>query len=186
MRHLQACGLRPTGIVDCWGGGEGTPPPLPPAGETFKQLSMGWSHACGVTTADVIACWSDPIWQSWDFMLPPPGAFVEAVAGNEDSCALDANGTVVCFGRNVHGEGQPPREIFTELSLGWYFACGITADASVKCWGLNDFGQTDAPAMGSFKEVSTGYRHACALTTEGAVTCWGDNQLGQASGPPAE
>jgi alpha-tubulin suppressor-like RCC1 family protein len=66
---FHTCALTATGAAHCWGsGGDGqlgngsfafvSPIPVPVSGNLrFAQLSVGWFHACGVTTRGGTFCW---------------------------------------------------------------------------------------------------------------------------------
>jgi hypothetical protein len=54
--YQHACGVRPTGAVECWGSnswGESTPP----TNLSFSSVSANYQHGCGVTTDDRFRCW---------------------------------------------------------------------------------------------------------------------------------
>jgi hypothetical protein len=49
------CGLKPNGVLECWGSSFGTQPPPPAA--LYKQVSAGIGITCGVMDDDQITCW---------------------------------------------------------------------------------------------------------------------------------
>ena len=75
------------------------------------------------------------------------------------TCALMADRTVRCWGRNVSRAGRrrhrhdspvtQPHPVSgmngaVALSLGGYHSCALLQDATVQCWGESDFGQIGA------------------------------------------
>lgn len=77
-------------------------------------------------------------------------AVKELAAGGDHTCALLANGTVTCWGKNDAGQ----------------LGDGTTNDAAVP---------TPVPELSGAVQVAAGRRHTCALLLNGTVACWGDN-----------
>ena len=104
--------------------------------------------------------------------LPEDAQFTQIAAGKWHACGLQADGTALCWGRNVNGSlGVPAGLKFRQISAGLNFSCGLRDDGAIACWGDNDEGQT-SPPNGSFDEIAVGRKHVCALD-DGALTCWG-------------
>ncbi|MCK6424854.1 MAG: hypothetical protein L6Q75_07145 [Burkholderiaceae bacterium] len=123
--------------------------------------------------------------------------------GYDHSCALKADGTVVCWGRNSHGQlgdgtvidrpvpvAVPGLSAVVSLSAGSQTSCALKSDRSVWCWGRNDLGQlgngtridsrtpTQVSGLTDAIAVAAGTFHACALRSGGALRCWGSNSSG--------
>ena len=111
---------------------------------------------------------------------PTCGAAVSA--GDDHSCAVRADDTITCWGRNNAGQTDAPAGAFKTVSAGELHSCAVRADDTITCWGDNGYGQTDAPA-GAFKTVSAGELHSCAVRADDTITCWGDNAFGKADAP---
>jgi alpha-tubulin suppressor-like RCC1 family protein len=163
--------------------------PTPVAGsQTFKFVTLGSIHACGITTAGATMCW---------------GANFAGQLGDGTSA------------QRLVPTASAPGLTFTSLRAGransiFTHTCGITASGDVYCWGWNSKGQlcndavmtrddcvssivspTTIPksecsykplkANGVSQVVSldAGNEHTCALTAAGALLCWGDNASGQ-------
>lgn len=132
-----ACALLGSGAVRCWGGNE------------FGQLGYGNTEDLGdepgeMPTAD----------------LDLGGPALEISAGSRHTCAVLADGAVVCWGRNEYGQ------------LGH----GSLEDAG------DDPGEMPPPAVplaAPAVKVAAGAYHSCALLETGAVHCWGRNDVGQ-------
>ncbi len=132
-----------------------------------------------------------------------PGAIA---AGGEHSCATNAGGAVLCWGKNTSyalGDGttnaQPRPHPVSGLSAGVValsagydgHTCAITTSGALLCWGYNFFGEvgnnthSDVPTptavMGlssGVGAVAAGANHTCAVVS-GAAKCWGMNNFGQ-------
>ena len=109
-----------------------------------------------------------------DFVsLPDDAQFTQITAGEYHACGLQADGTALCWGRNISGSLKIPGGNLTlsQISAGLNFTCGLRIDGAIACWGENKFGQA-SPPNGRFDEIDAGRRHACALD-DGALICWG-------------
>lgn len=118
--------------------------------------------------------------------LVVPSTIPHVSAGGVISCALKADGTVVCWGYNGEGSTTVPNGLTSvaQLDAGFGHTCALKADATMVCWGYNRFGQSTVPGgLVQVAQVSAGYGHTCALRTDGTVICWGDNFSGQATVP---
>jgi len=189
-----ACGLTAGGAAYCWGdnsfGQLGTGPNGPEAcsgewcsktpvavsgGLTFTALTVGYWHACGLTSNGAAYCW-----------------------GNNGDGQLGATTTETCAGFDaVLACSTTPLPVegtltFGSVSAGFFHTCGVLTTGEGYCWGSNTNGQlgngtttassTAVPIMGglSFAGLSAyGRWHSCGLTTAGVAYCWGFNGWGQ-------
>lgn len=132
---------------------------------SFRQVSAGEAHSCGVTTADRAYCW-----------------------GNNSVGQL-GDGTTSNRSRPVPVAGGLR---FRQVSAGDHHNCGVTSDDNrAFCWGFNEFGAlgdgtatnplTPVAVVGGrgFRQVSAGRDHTCGATPEDRAFCWGRADLGQ-------
>ena len=98
----------------------------------------------------------------------PPAALNEGSASEQftaisvrerNTCGLQANGSIQCWGQNFLGEARPLPGDFTLIDD----QCAIRTDGTLACW-------TDYPDLptGPFVDVSG----RCGLRPDGRVECW--------------
>jgi alpha-tubulin suppressor-like RCC1 family protein len=174
----HSCAVTTDNRAYCWGYnangqiGNGTTslvrktPALVAGGFSFRQISAGYYHTCGVTTNNRAYCWGQ-------------GGYL-------------GDGTSMRRLRPVPVAGGLS---FRQVSAGWQHTCGVTIDDRVYCWGDNSFAQfgngiqgeigypelSPVALMGTlrFREVSVGIYHSCGVTTTDRAYCWGGDQWGQ-------
>jgi alpha-tubulin suppressor-like RCC1 family protein len=185
------CGLTAGGEAWCWGAnGQGevgagdwtiayTPPASTTArrvagGLTFRSLSAGRSHVCGLTTAGAAYCWGNNYYgqlgggdtRNANAPVPVAGGltFADISAGDGHTCAVTTAGVAHCWGDNGYGQlgggfwGSPaltPTPVtggltFVSVSAGSYTTCGILVGGAAYCWGYNADGMA---GTGSFSPL---------------------------------
>lgn len=110
---------------------------------------------------------------------------VQVSSRTRHSCALLTNGTLTCWGEDIHGQlgngnNQPislpvgVRQISSAIQAGSgeTNSCALLTGGTVKCWG----GDSNRDRV---SELSLGGDFACLRTTNGNVGCWGDGNQGQ-------
>jgi len=129
-----------------------------------------------------------------------------STSGSHACITQSTNGTVKCFGDNVHGDlgnnstTQAPTPVnavgltnMVTVVTGQSSAhsCGVRGDGTVYCWGYNAYGQlgngttTDSlvpvavNGITTAVDVAVGAIATCALTSAGQVLCWGRGIWGQ-------
>ncbi len=175
---IHNCAVTPDHQAYCWGWnvfgqiGDGTTsyqratPTLVKGGLSWRQISAGSYHTCGVTTDNRAYCWGN--------------------AGHlgDGTTMSRLKPTLIAGGHS-----------FRQVSAGREHTCGVTTDDRVYCWGDNVFGQLGngkttqigypelSPVAVSgtlrFHGVSVGITHSCGRTTTNRAYCWGGDQLGQ-------
>lgn len=117
----------------------------------------------------------------------------KVVVGDEFSCALLADETVRCWGKNSEGQlgngtttdsGTPVKVDLRgvkDIVAGPAHVCAMLDDASVTCWGRINFGHkenltkpTAAPGVSRAKHIFAVRSASCATNDTGALVCWGD------------
>jgi alpha-tubulin suppressor-like RCC1 family protein len=130
-------------------------------------------------------------------------------AGNEHTCAIQADNTVACWGIDAANKANllptttstptPVKDLgaVQTMSAGTFHSCAVTSDERVACWSIHACqaacGETKQPD-GAFANhaltltdlqgvagIAVGRTHACAFNLAGNAACWGDNDEGQLS-----
>ena len=181
-----ACGIRPTGGVECWGWNPVAV--LEPPGGEFTSVSAGLEHACALRSGGEVECWGFS--SQWKGVLVlPDGPFTAIAAGvvlrSGFLCGLRPGGEVECWGSGYgEGEASPPSGEFKSIiGEGGSNVCGFRPDGSVECWRLYYFLPDFADEYvwetsyfqlgGVFESVSPGTSgYACGLHPSGEAECW--------------
>ncbi len=177
----NACGLRLSGVLVCWGRNRDVVV-SPPEG-VFTEVSVGLEHACGVRIDEKVVCWGSTRWrQPADF--PPEGVFIDFALANRFSCGVRVGGSVECWGTGytapgarVVGELFPPEGEFESVHA-WERGsdiCGLRTNGRVECWG--NFSEDSrysylSPPEGEFASVFFVGGVPCGLRPSGEGECW--------------
>jgi alpha-tubulin suppressor-like RCC1 family protein len=188
---LYSCGVSTTNVAYCWGynsfgqlgdgtGGSGLFRTLPTrvvGGLTFRQVSTGHLHTCGVTTGNVAYCWG----------ANQVGQLGNGSRTGPQICPHPSVDDFACSTRPIRVAGGLA---FRQVSAGGHHTCGVTTAGRAFCWGapggaLGDgttvLKLTPVPVVGgiTFRGVSTGEGHSCGVSTTDVAWCWGGNSSGQ-------
>jgi alpha-tubulin suppressor-like RCC1 family protein len=90
---------------------------------SFRQVSTGIQHSCGVTTANVAYCWG---WNSFGELGVGTNTGPERCGSNQP-----------CSTRPVR---VASRLAFRLVSAGWGYTCGVITTGAAYCWGVNQAG----------------------------------------------
>ncbi len=189
-----ACGLRPSGAVECWSyvlyNGEGS---WSPEGEFASILFVDVWDFCGERVGGEVECWRI---RGEKIPFPyPPSLWEDVSFGEGSACGRVRSGARFCF--NV-GEGGEPEEVAGILT-GLNYACGLRPGGEAVCEYFDDYysakgllGEFRFPQGASPMETPEGIFTAlemgrggfvCGLRPAGEVDCWGSNKYGQSSPP---
>jgi hypothetical protein len=107
--------------------------------------------------------------------MPTAGSYSDISATSGFACAIDTDGTQVCWGP---GKPTVPEDIsLPQVAAGYAHTCEIASDSTLNCWSSS--GAVTSPPIGSYTNVDSGDDFACAVeATTGDLNCWGDNTLG--------
>ncbi len=169
----------------------------------FTDLSVGTSHACGVSSNGGGVCWGANIrgalgnGEQVASSLPVlvlGGLRFQAIRAGGHTCGVTVGGTGYCWGQNGQGQlGIASSDSFSpvpapvagglvlrDIGVGSGNSCGLTTDGAAYCWG-RDWGPTPQPVPTElrFESFSMSRFSTCALTGEGEAFCWGENIGGQ-------
>jgi len=226
--ETTVCAVKSDGSLWCWGGGtlgqigDGggvdrwlpAPVDLPVA---IHEVDVSQQHVCVRLENGTGSCWGSNVWGALGSpptptlqLVPanaPVSGAVSMALGDNLTCLLRADRTVVCFGRNDNGQlgdgstisrhsPEPLAELndpIVQVTGGCHsHACAVTEPGDVWCWGQNQYGQLGRGTISAYEalparatgisgavQVGVGAFHACALTRGGEVWCWGINGVGE-------
>jgi len=162
----------------CWGagplGGFAFASPTPvfvKSGLPFRQVQVGFEHACAVTPDDSAYCWGNNFsgqLGGGDGLSPGP---------------VPSSSTPI----SVIGSHK-----FRHVATGYRHTCGVTTDNGLFCWGSNHYGSVGDSSTSEFRsaptrvagkrqyhQVDVGRDYSCAVTLAGRAFCWGAGLQGQ-------
>jgi alpha-tubulin suppressor-like RCC1 family protein len=157
------------------GGLSGTVEAALGAGRTAIDVSLGRFHYCGLLDDGGVKCWGGNAYgqlgqgdttprdltdELTSIALGQPATAISA--GSEHTCAILADGSVKCWGRNDDGQ----------LGIGTVEAMGD---------GAGEMAALTAVDLGTGRTavaIDAGW-HTCALLDNGGVKCWGRNLAGE-------
>ena len=223
----HTCGVANGTEVFCWGAnnmgqlGDATTqsrsaPVRINSSVSFRFVAAGRDHTCGISSARRVLCWGSNAdgqlgegtrtRRSSPVTVDLPGAVAVAAlaVGWYHTCALTADGSAWCWGRNEFGQlgdgttglRPIPTKVsfdgqFVSIAAGSAHTCAVTVSGEAWCWGRNQFGQlgfggssqSSTPHIVAsatpFSTVATGGYFSCARGRDSSVWCWGQNTAGQ-------
>jgi len=190
---LHSCGLRSSGVVECWGD-NGVGQAAVPPGLVATDVVAGTWYSCALPTSGGVKCWGDAVGVGMPMDLvatkPTTGAFVALFGGDTWACAQTSAAALSCFGAN-----------FAFSSRSSTYAIGIGAQSQYAALSLATGAITAGGLTGTAPTFTNGYAsvdcgegYCCAIREsramsgerlQGAVQCWGSDTptaSGQTSG----
>lgn len=220
--YFHTCAFIASGGAWCWGnnfhGSLGNneintyrTKPVAVTGLTgVTALTAGLEHTCALTVGGSVMCWGRDLegqlgagrllWSGTaQDGVPLPGGARAITAGLQHTCAVTADGRVMCWGAEYDknlcdvlflSRGAPTAVAsltgITALDAGAGHTCALTATGGVFCWGENYFGNLGNATAGrrsdpvpvtnlssGVQTIAAGGEHTCALKQNGEVVCWG-------------
>ncbi len=184
---FHTCAVAVGGTVFCWGAGDrgqlgagdtaDSAAPRQVLGITDAvAVAAGNKFSCALLSFGTVSCWGDNSINQLGtlttaaFSATPQVVFIKAeiltfqlssivgiAAGANHTCALSADGTVVCWGANSRGQignnltlpAPFPERVrgltdAVSVSAGAFFTCAVQAGGGASCWGANDSGELSA------------------------------------------
>ncbi|MCB9657713.1 MAG: hypothetical protein H6726_08715 [Sandaracinaceae bacterium] len=188
--------------------------PTPVAtGTALTSIATGGGYTCA-TTGIAVGCWGLNTFQQ--ALVPPPTQYTQLTAlaiaggpgaptftaleaGDDHTCGLRTDGSLMCWGRNDGGQlgrgsvapyaGLGPVTsglVFERVVAAGRTTCALDDAGDVLCWGRNTDGQvgdrtstarsvpTRVLGFETTRALGGGGGRPCAVLSTGDVTCWGD------------
>ncbi len=166
------------------------------------KIVAGWGHTCALTKVGGVWCWGSNhdgglgiygVDSYGDKAKPVQVTGMTAgakaiAAGGGHVCAIDAAGSVLCWGLTqstlFSGKPLPVPELKTgvkAIATGGPTSCAIDAEGAVRCWEYESewgytFGMTQILGLPDVVvAIAAGVEEACAIDGGGAVWCWANN-----------
>ncbi len=217
------------GKVTCWGKNEfgqigngltGSMALRTPVEEVMdaRGITAGWAHTCALLESGDVKCWGYNKngelgnGRTEDANRPVlvqglAGKAVSLAAGDDHTCAVLEDGSVMCWGFNETGQlgdgtkgnqslpvavrGLAGRAV--AVTAGWGHTCALLETGKVQCWGANGSGQLGGNSAAELSlspvtvygltrgvaAIAARGGHTCALRETGDVECWGSNKYGE-------
>jgi alpha-tubulin suppressor-like RCC1 family protein len=224
----SSCARRAGGSVWCWGDnaagqlgvadpGSRTQPAFVSLPASATLVSLNHRHGCALLSTGALYCWGEneegqlgqsDVHPGADAPQPVPVttdlAFRHVDTGDGHTCAIKADRSLWCWGRNVSGQlglgsGAPiqvrtPTRVagsdWSAVFAGQDHTCAFKTDGSLHCTGMGEFGQLgfgDRNARSTFERVGadtwsafgTNTFVSCGIRGQGSLYCWGRNLEGQ-------
>ena len=144
---------------------------------TFREVSAGHFHSCGVTSDNRAYCWG----------YNESGQLGTGSTDGPEECE-GAGGPFSC---STHPALVAGGHHFIQVSVAETHSCGITTDNQAYCWGSDADGKLGNGAAGNslvpvpvaggrqFRQVEAGFGHTCGVTSGNRAFCWGGNSSGE-------
>lgn len=148
--------------------------PLPPGSALWVLLALpGPLAACGARSDLGVG-----------MDVTDPRQVVALSSSAADTCALRADGSVVCWGNRFGKPIDVALHGAVEIAVGLTRACTRMRNGHVVClpiplpWNQPVGAPLEIPGIGDALHISVGPEHACAVTESVALACWGSNYNG--------
>src|SRR5262245_8988899 len=181
----HTCGITVDAKAYCWGNNswgqlgaasnvsQSNTPLLVAGNLSFRQVSAGADHSCGVTTDNRAYCWGHNEWRQFasnvvamstsPVAVAPELSFMSITASNGFTCGVATGGTGYCWGASGLGQLGDGSKISYQYTFS-------TTPVTV--------------AAASLRTIDASQGFTCGVNTDGQALCWGSNggQLGNGPG----
>ncbi|MBK8049785.1 MAG: RCC1 repeat-containing protein [Anaerolineales bacterium] len=223
----HTCALTAEGLARCWGADDSgqlgigatdrrtTPLQVIDLPADIRTVAAGWGHTCALAGAGEIKCWGNNLSgqtgdSAWSNHWQPVTvrdliSGVQAIiTGSTHTCAITAEDSARCWGRNAEGElgdgtvisssvpvtvsglvtgvrAVAAAAVSTCVGNGWRKMLGKQLPGTLGDGTTNpSFTPVGAADLDSDTvNICAGAHHICAITQDGGVKCWGANSEGQ-------
>jgi alpha-tubulin suppressor-like RCC1 family protein len=209
----SGCGVRSDASLWCWGQNNGPydlqvtwsrPTAMEltntktglPVGGRWANIDVDAGHGCGIKTTGALHCWGDNTYgqvgigrrTAWYYTLDPVdavGTWLSVNVGKEHSCAIRADHTLWCWGRDTSGQAGVPGasgDVLSPTQVGtlddWVVVsadrdttCGVHQSGALDCWGaIGDEVPAAVSTETPLKSVRAGFS-PCGIDVNGHLAC---------------
>ncbi|MFM7259333.1 MAG: dockerin type I domain-containing protein [bacterium] len=136
----------------------------------LQELKVGPYYSLARAVSGEVLLWGNP---PEGVAAVPKSARTSLWPAHVHAAALRADGTAVCWGRNVDGECNAPTGPFRQIAAGGEyrgFTVGLRPDGTLESWGYNGNGERTVPTT-RVDQVVVGIYHGIGLVAD---QCPGD------------
>lgn len=183
-----AC-LLTDGAIECQSNGDmGDMGETSPPTANWRSVVHGDSHLCGFTATGDPECWG---WnENGQSDIPADLSIASFFLGYANTCVIDPEGGLVCWGNEWTGLNEAPTGSFVMGAAAGYVGCARAEDDAWTCWGehwgLDTYGSYDydwTPPDEPLIALESSSSNFCGLDEEGAIHCWGRTNYGVTEPP---
>jgi hypothetical protein len=162
-----ACGITEAQELKCWGYAQGSmfgrgetnvrlyiaPTPVGGPARLWKQVSVGSSFVCGITSAGELMCWGGTLTTPTRIDAASSDTYQRVtVSGAGNACGITSDGRVKCGIVSASGAWTDwdVGTSYLRLEIGWGHRCGVTTLGETRCDGDNLMGQQGVGALLNF------------------------------------
>jgi cysteine-rich repeat protein len=138
------------------------------------DLDVMGQRGCAIKADRTLACFN-PVGTF------PSGTFLQIDAGTEHMCGIRTDGSLECWGTELHGRmAKPAGNDYVDVTAGTNHSCALRSNGRAVCWGSLPEAPTGPEAR--FVDIAAGADHTCGMRSDGRLICWGPG-LGSYNAP---
>jgi len=140
-----------------------------------RHVAAADGHMCLIRAGGIPVCYGSAATTTGKLSPPVNVTYHAVTAGNDFTCGLAADGSLLCWGALPGGSGPPADLFFLDAHAGPRHVCGLVPNGTVLCYGdATSRGAIDVPRGVAFQGVSAGTDYTCGVARNHSVVCWGD------------